>query len=122
MAATAHDWARATPAHDFGGAVRQVVAALLPGGYPDVRLVAEAVRMSPRTLQRRLRQEDLTFAGLVARTRCEVARQLLADPGRKVIDVALDLGYSDPAHFTRAFTRWTGLPPRAFRQHGAERA
>jgi AraC-like DNA-binding protein len=119
---TAEDWDRAKPAHDFGGAVQQIVAALLPTGYPDVRVVAEVVRMSPRTLQRRLRDEGLTFAGVVARTRCEVARHLLVDPDRKVIDVALDLGYSDPAHFTRAFTRWTGLPPRDFRRHAAEHA
>jgi AraC-like DNA-binding protein len=110
------DWDLAKPADDVGGAVQQVVIALLPVQYPDIHLVAEAVRMSPRTLQRRLRLEGLTYADVVARTRCETARQLLGDPARKIIDVALDLGYSDPAHFTRAFMRWTGQAPREFRR------
>jgi AraC-like DNA-binding protein len=114
--ATIRDWELAKPADDVGGAVQQVVTALLPVQYPDIHLVAEAVGMSPRTLQRRLRLEGLTYADVVARTRCETACKLLGDPARKVIDVAFDLGYSDPAHFTRAFTRWTGQAPREFRR------
>src|SRR5262245_5034057 len=35
---------------------------------------------------------------------------MLDDPARKVVDVALDLGYSDHAHFTCAFVRWTARP------------
>jgi AraC-like DNA-binding protein len=103
---------------DVGRAVQRIVAALLPGGYPDIHLVSKAVSLSlsPRTLQRRLHAEGLTFARVVARTRFAEAQRMLDDPARKVIDVALDLGYSDPAHFTRAFERWTGLPPREFRR------
>jgi AraC-like DNA-binding protein len=101
---------------DFGGAVQRIVATLLPDGRPDIRLVSEVVRLSPRTLQRRLHAEGLTFAGVLARTRFTEALRMLDDPTRKVIDVALDLGYSDPAHFTRAFERWTGLTPREYRR------
>jgi AraC-like DNA-binding protein len=72
--------------------------------------------VSARTLQRRLSEEGLTFLGIVARARCDVARRMLDDPARKVIDVALDLGYSDQAHFTRAFVRWTGRAPREFQR------
>lgn len=102
--------------HGVGSAVQQIVTTLLPDGYPDIHSVAELVRLSPRTLQRRLCDEGLTFARVVAQVRFDIAQRMLDDPARKVIDVALDLGYSDPAHFTRAFARWTGLAPREFRR------
>lgn len=109
-------WERSGPAPDFAGAVRQVVTTLLPDGYPDIHLVAEAIGTSVRTLQRRLGEEGLNYARAVAQVRFEVARQRLDDPSCKLIDIALDLGYSDPAHFTRAFRRWAGVAPQAFRQ------
>ncbi len=109
-------WQRSGPAKDFSGSVRQLVTVLLADGYPDVRRVAEAAATSTRTLQRRLADEGLTYARVVAQARHGLARRLLEDPERKVIDVALDLGYSDPAHFTRAFRGWTGMSPREFRQ------
>jgi AraC-like DNA-binding protein len=59
------------------------------------------------------------FAGVVARPHLDMAQRMLGDPGRRVVDVALELGYSDPAHFTRAFVRWTGVAPRQFRQRRA---
>lgn len=107
---------RGSDTRDFDRRVRQVVAARLAGGPLDVHLVAESVRTSPRTLQRRLRGAGLTYARVVQQVRLEIARQMLRDPKRKIRDVARMLGYSDPAHFTRAFHRWTGLTPRAFRR------
>jgi len=104
----------------LGGLVQEIVTGLLPDGPPDVRAVAEVVRVSARTLQRRLADEGLTFAAVVARARFDTARRMLEDPSRKVVDVALDVGYSDHAHFTRAFVRWTGLSPREFRRRGHE--
>jgi AraC-like DNA-binding protein len=109
-------WDDGGPAGDVGGAVEQIVTAMLADGYPDIRVVAEAIALSPRTLQRRLHREGLTFGGVVAKARFTQARHMLNDPSRKVIDVALDLGYSDPAHFTRAFERWSGIGPREFRR------
>jgi AraC-like DNA-binding protein len=109
-------WQEARQDHNITGAVQQIVTTLLPDGYPGLHCVAELVRLSPRTLQRRLCDEGLSFAHVVTRVRLDVARRMLADPGRKVIDVALELGYSDPAHFTRAFARWTGLTPREFQR------
>lgn len=110
-------WERGTPAGDTGRALQQVITTMLPDGYPDIHRLAEAVRMSVRTLQRRLQLEGTTFARAVERARFDEARRLLGDPSRKVIDVALDLGYSDHAHFTRAFARWAGRPPQEFRRH-----
>jgi AraC-like DNA-binding protein len=115
-------WDENLPAGDITGALQQVVTAFLADGYPDIRFVAGAVGLSTRTLQRRLNDEGATYAGVVAAARFAKARRLLRDPARKVIDVALDLGYSDPAHFTRAFERWAGVPPREFRRLAFDRA
>ena len=109
--------ARAPHAPDgLGAVVQQIVTTLLPDGCPDVRSVAKAMRLSSRTLQRRLSAEGVTFACLVARVRFAIAQRMLDDPARKIIEVALDLGYSDQAHFARAFVRWSGLTPRQFRR------
>ena len=101
----------------FGRRVREiVVTGLLDGGAPDIRDVARMVSTSARTLQRRLRGAGLTYAGLVQQARCEAASRMLLESDQSVSDVARTLGYSDPAHFTRAFHRWTGLTPRGFRR------
>src|SRR5262245_14554082 len=97
-------------ARDVGTEVRgHVVTTLLAGDCPDVRLAAAALRMSARTLQRRLADAGLTYAAVLAQARCDLACQMLAEPVRKIGDVARTLGYSDGAHFTRAFLRWTGV-------------
>jgi AraC-like DNA-binding protein len=95
--------------------VRQVVAVLLGRRCPDIHQVADSMLTSPRTLQRRLHGAGLTYGHLVAEARRASAERLLAEPERTIADVGRTLGYSDPAHFTRAFQRWTGLSPRAFR-------
>jgi AraC-like DNA-binding protein len=41
---------------------------------------------------------------------------LLEDPDAKILDIAFQLGYSDPAHFTRAFRKWTSISPNAYRE------
>src|SRR5262249_16879752 len=84
----------------------------------SVNHVAEAVGLSTRTLQRRLHEEGTSLARLIAQVRLDFARRLLRDPERPIRDVAIDLGYSDPAHFTRAFHTWTGLTPREYRSLG----
>src|SRR5215475_8235346 len=112
-------WARETCR--LGDVVQQIVIRLLHDGYPDVHSVATMLGLTTRTLQRRLSDEGVTYARVVARARLDLAQRMLEDPACKVIEVALDLGYSDPAHFARAFARWTGLAPREFRRLRATR-
>ena len=104
--------------------VRQVVAVLLVRRCPDIHMVADTMLTSPRTLQRRLRSAGLTYAHLIAEARRASAERLLCDRSRTIAAVARTLGYSDPAHFTRAFQRWTGVTPRTFRasQHRPDRS
>jgi len=91
------------------------VASSLPGGT-DVADVARAMHMSPRTLQRRLEQEQTRFSDVLDRARLTAARRLLADSGATLTDVAFRLGFADLATFSRAFKRWTGSPPGQWRR------
>ncbi len=104
------------PARDLVASVRELVASRLPSGYPSMPLIADAAGMNVRTFQRRLAHEGTTYAELVAGVRLSTASRLLVESDRKIIDIGLDLGYSDAAHFTRAFTRWAGVSPFEFRR------
>jgi len=104
------------PAEDFAGSVRQTVYALLRGGNPSIRDASEAVGLSVRTLQRRLAESGESYSGLLDAVRLETGARLLRDSEAKLIEIAFELGYADPANFTRAFKRWMGVAPRAFRE------
>jgi AraC-like DNA-binding protein len=102
-------------AASFADRVAAHVASLLPAAA-DVVDVARAMHMSPRTLQRRLEQEQTRFTEVLDRARLGEARRLLADPATKLADVAFRVGFADLATFSRAFKRWTGLPPGQWRR------
>ena len=104
------------PARDLATSVRELVTARLGTGYPSAPLVADAAGMSVRTFQRRLADEGFSYAAIVSEVRLSTASRLLVESDRKIIDIGLELGYSDAAHFTRAFTSWTGVSPFAFRR------
>jgi AraC-like DNA-binding protein len=104
------------PADEFAGALRQVIRTLLSEGYPPIELAAEVTGLHVRTLQRRLTREGVTYKHLVDQARIETAALSLSNPNATVTGVAFDLGYSDVAHFTRAFRRWFGASPRQYRR------
>lgn len=81
----------------------------------DIATVCEIAGTRPRSLQRWLAREGMSFSKLVAQIRFEKASQLLRDPDISIIDISILFGYSDPAHFTRAFRRWCGVSPAAYR-------
>ena len=101
---------------DLVTSVRQAVEALSSRErYPSVRDTAEYLRVSVRTLQRRLAAAGVSHDALVAQARLATAAIVLEQTERKILDLALDLGYCNHANFTRAFRRWTGRSPRAYR-------
>jgi AraC-like DNA-binding protein len=103
------------PARGTIATIREQVRRCLPDGPPALRSVAQALGMSARTLQRTLAQEDTTFNQLLDDVRSRLASAYLADPQLGLGDVALLLGYSETRAFTRAFRRWTGKTPAAYR-------
>jgi AraC-like DNA-binding protein len=103
--------------------VRQLVGAELSRGDPSLEALAARLHMSPRTLQRRLREEGTSLHEQVERVRRERAAAFL-DNGMAIAEIAWLLGYADPSVFHRAFKRWTGRTPEAWRaeQRLAQRA
>jgi AraC-like DNA-binding protein len=95
--------------------VRQAILSLLPHGHPTIDQVAQAVGSSVRTLQRRLAAAGLSHSHLVDEVRFTEARRHLRDPHLRLRDIGWALGYTDPGCFTRAFIRWSGMPPRVYR-------
>lgn len=103
---------------DLVGPIRHAIARRLARGHPGIRDVAATIGINVRTLQRRLARVGVTYSRLVDEVRLETAARLLKDGGLTLAKIASALGYSDPAHFTRAFARWTGMTPRTYRQRG----
>ena len=82
--------------------------------------MANIADMSVRTLQRRLIDNGLKFNDLLNESRFDHAKEKLKDMQVSIRDIAKSLGYSDTAHFTRAFHSWSGTSPTGFRRELAE--
>lgn len=82
---------------------------------PTLTRVARALGASERTLQRRLREEGVSFAARIDEVRASLARTYLDEPDLSLAEVAFLLGFADQSTFTRAFRRWTGMAPGAYR-------
>jgi AraC-like DNA-binding protein len=109
-------WEQPTVVDGFVYSVREAILVLLRATRLDVGTIAEGLGVGARTLQRRLRRAGVDFTHLVADVRFEIAVRLLGNPRMKLTEIALEVGYSDQAHFSRAFRQWTGVPPREFRR------
>lgn len=96
--------------------VEREISRSLSGGIPRMADVARRLAMSERTLQRRLAERDLSFRSLVAETRRHVAVNLLRKSSYPLTEVAFLAGFSEQSAFNRAFKRWTGHTPTAFRR------
>lgn len=84
-------------------------------GFPGLESTAATLHLSPRTLKRHLALQGTSFSELLEEVRREKALLLLRNRSLAVAQVADRLGYTDVANFTRAFRRWTGMTPSAFR-------
>jgi AraC-like DNA-binding protein len=101
--------------------VRSVVLRELDGGNPTKEHVARTLRLSPRTLTRRLSDVGTTFEEVLSSLRCELAGRYLRDTELSVGEIAFALGFSSTGSFVRAFRRWTESSPSEVRA-GAGRA
>jgi AraC-like DNA-binding protein len=87
----------------------------LANGVPSIETAAEMLGTSPRTLQRRLAHEGLTYFSFVDQLRFERAMTMVEGSDASVGEIARLVGYSAAPHFSRAFRRWTGTTCQAIR-------
>ena len=78
--------------------------------------IAPRLHMSPRTLHRRLGQEGTSFRRVVTEVRRELAARHLLERQLAISEIAFLLGFSAASVFHRAFKRWTGRAPLAYRE------
>lgn len=96
--------------------VRRQLKTLLESGQCTQGEVAETLRLHPRTLQRRLREEGTSFDELRDEVRRYLAERYLTQPEISLGHIAALLGFSEQSAFTRACRRWFGLGPRDWRR------
>ena len=96
--------------------VDALVRRLLPSGAAELAVVADELGLHPRTLQRRLEEEHVTFAEVVQTVRRRTAEQYLRDSDMSLRHLASELGYLEQSTFTRACHRWFGMSPMAYRR------
>ncbi len=90
--------------------VRRTLGAAPGDESARVGAVARRLGLTARSLQRRLRDEGTTFAGVREGLRQELAERYLAQ-GLSCAEISFLLGFSEPSAFFRAFKRWTGVTP-----------
>lgn len=101
---------------DVVAQVRHKIIEFLPNGNCGRNRVAAALCMSPATLQLKLAQREASFQSILEDTRKELACAYLQSESRPITEVAFMLGFTDTSNFTRAFRRWTGQSPSAYRR------
>lgn len=84
--------------------------------FPTLPIIAHMMNSSPRTINRQLSQLNTTYQHILDEARREKAIELLGNSKASIENIATQLGYNDPSNFGRAFRRWLGKSPRAFRK------
>ena len=101
---------------DIAGQLRRRLADLLAQGEANADAACRALRLSRRTLQRRLKAEKTSFQKVLKEVRAELAVRYLSDERLKALEVAMLLGYNNISSFTTAFKSRYDMPPAEYRQ------
>ena len=101
---------------DFLGMCVEVIRQRLLSGQADLDGAASKLGLGPRTLQRRLVGEGISYKNLLAGCQRERAAELLAEDVLSLTGISTALGYSSQSQFSRAFKQWTGMTPGQLRK------
>ena len=96
--------------------VNLLYKAILQEKSTDIESVCDALAMTTRTLQMKLKAENTTYRQLLDTVRKEISVSCLVRPDASICEIALLLGFSDQSAFQHAFKRWTGKTPGDYRR------
>jgi len=96
--------------------VRRAIQDRLTGHRPSIDTVSQALHVSPRTLQRRLRESGSSYQRVLDEARHAMARYYLGNSALELNETSYLLGFEDPNSFGRAFRTWEGIPPSDWRE------
>jgi AraC-like DNA-binding protein len=96
--------------------VRRRLRQFLPGAVPDFEELAQQMSTTPATMRRRLHEEGESYQSIKDQLRRDLAISYLSHSRRSVMDIAVELGFSERSAFHRAFRKWTGASPGEFRR------
>jgi AraC-like DNA-binding protein len=111
--------AQALASRAIGDQVKGILKRQLAGRRPAIEEVARELRLSPRTLQRRLAEDGASYQQLIQEARRELARHYLLHSSLELNETAYLLGYEDAHSFFRAFHDWEGSSPGEWRARHA---
>ena len=100
---------------ELQAAVSRAIRESMTKGAPTLKRVATTLAVSPRTLERRLKDHGIMFKVCVSEMRRKIAFEYLNDSERSLAEIAFLLFYSELSAFSRAFKRWTGVTPQRYR-------
>lgn len=101
---------------DIAGELKRKLADLMARGEANADAACRALKLSRRTLQRRLKAEKTSFQSILREVRAELAINYLKDARLRSLEIAMLLGYSNISSFTTAFKSWYDMPPAEYRQ------
>ena len=101
---------------DIAGQLKRKLADLMARGEANADAACRALKLSRRTLQRRLKAEKTSFQSILREVRAELAITYLKDARLRSLEIAMLLGYSNISSFTTAFKSWYNMPPAEYRQ------
>lgn len=107
---------RPDESNTFTGQIRALIGRDFSQSLPDFEWIASELHTSPQTLRRRLKQENTSFQEIKDLLRRDMAIYYLSRPDLAINDIAFKVGFTEPSTFHRAFKKWTGVTPGAYRE------
>ncbi len=96
--------------------VQDILLEEIKATLPSVAFIAKQLSMSVRSLQMHLKKENTSYRKITEEIRKQLAEKYIKDNVVSIDEISYVLGFSESSSFCRAFKKWTGLAPSAYRE------